>query len=105
MQPVIKAENLTKRFQDLVAVDHVSFETQAGQCFGFLGPNGAGKTSTIRMIYGFSPNHRRKFAGFRERHSTALSGNQNQDRGLPSGKQPRSGLHGLGKFAGLCPVF
>ena len=55
VEPVIKAENLTKRFQDLVAVDHVSFETQAGQCFGFLGPNGAGKTSTIRMIYGFSP--------------------------------------------------
>ena len=55
MQPVIKAENLTKRFQDLVAVDHISFEIQAGQCFGFLGPNGAGKTSTIRMIYGFSP--------------------------------------------------
>jgi len=44
---MVKAENLTKRFQDLVAVDHISFETQAGQCFGFLGPNGAGKTSTI----------------------------------------------------------
>ena len=55
MDPVVKAENLTKRFKDLVAVDRVSFEIEAGECFGFLGPNGAGKTSTIRMIYGFSP--------------------------------------------------
>ncbi len=55
VNPVIKAENLTKRFPDMVAVDRISFEIQAGECFGFLGPNGAGKTSTIRMIYGFSP--------------------------------------------------
>jgi lipooligosaccharide transport system ATP-binding protein len=55
LNPVVKAENLTKRFKDLVAVDHISFEIEAGECFGFLGPNGAGKTSTIRMIYGFSP--------------------------------------------------
>ncbi len=55
LNPVVKAENLTKRFKDLVAVDRISFETEAGECFGFLGPNGAGKTSTIRMIYGFSP--------------------------------------------------
>lgn len=55
MEPVVKAENLTKRFRDLVAVDGISFEIEAGECFGFLGPNGAGKTSTIRMIYGFSP--------------------------------------------------
>ncbi len=55
MDPVVKAENLTKRFKDLTAVDRISFEIRSGECFGFLGPNGAGKTSTIRMIYGFSP--------------------------------------------------
>jgi lipooligosaccharide transport system ATP-binding protein len=55
LEPVIKAVDLTKRFQELVAVDRISFEVRGGECFGFLGPNGAGKTSTIRMIYGFSP--------------------------------------------------
>lgn len=52
---IIAVENLRKTFGDLVAVDHVSFNVFAGECFGILGPNGAGKTSTIRMIYGFSP--------------------------------------------------
>ncbi|UCD71315.1 MAG: ATP-binding cassette domain-containing protein [Syntrophobacterales bacterium] len=55
MQYIIEAENLRKRFGDVVAVDGVSFRVVPGECFGILGPNGAGKTSTIRMIYGFSP--------------------------------------------------
>jgi lipooligosaccharide transport system ATP-binding protein len=55
LESIIKTENLTKRFGDFTAVDGISIEVQAGECFGFLGPNGAGKTSTIRMIYGFSP--------------------------------------------------
>lgn len=52
---VISASNLTKRFGDLVAVDHVDFAIRRGESFGFLGPNGAGKTSTMRMIYARSP--------------------------------------------------
>jgi lipooligosaccharide transport system ATP-binding protein len=52
---IIEAENLEKRFGDLVAVNGVSFQVFAGECFGMLGPNGAGKTSTIQMTYGFSP--------------------------------------------------
>lgn len=55
MEYVIEAENLRKKFGDLVAVDGISFSVALGECFGMLGPNGAGKTSTIRMIYGFSP--------------------------------------------------
>lgn len=55
MESVVEAENLKKRFGDLVAVDGVSFRLFRGECFGILGPNGAGKTSTIRMVYGFSP--------------------------------------------------
>ena len=50
----IKAENLTKRYGDLVAVDHINFEVQKGEIFGFLGPNGAGKTTTTRMLIGIS---------------------------------------------------
>ena len=46
----IRVDNLTKRFGHLVAVDHISFEVQEGEVFGFLGANGAGKTSTIMML-------------------------------------------------------
>ncbi len=47
---MLTVNDLSKRFGDLVAVDHVSFEINAGEIFGFLGPNGAGKTTTINMI-------------------------------------------------------
>lgn len=46
----VRAENLTKRFGDFTAVDHVSFTVRKGEVFGFLGPNGAGKTTTISML-------------------------------------------------------
>jgi len=52
---VIHALNLTKIFGKSTAVDHVSFEVQAGEIFGFLGPNGAGKTTTTRMLTGVIP--------------------------------------------------
>jgi ABC-2 type transport system ATP-binding protein len=48
----IEVMDLTKKFGDFVAVNHISFEVQRGQIFGFLGPNGAGKTTTIRMLLG-----------------------------------------------------
>ncbi len=44
--------DLRKRFDQLVAVDGVSFEVRAGESYGLLGPNGAGKTTTISMICG-----------------------------------------------------
>lgn len=47
---IITTDNLTKKFDDLVAVDHVSFSVKRGEIFGFLGPNGAGKTTTIKML-------------------------------------------------------
>jgi ABC-2 type transport system ATP-binding protein len=47
---VIEADELTKRFGNLVAVDHVSFSVEEGEIFGFIGPNGAGKTTTINML-------------------------------------------------------
>jgi len=55
MTGVIVAEGLSKQFEELVAVDHVNFEIEEGECFGFLGPNGAGKTTIIRMINCVSP--------------------------------------------------
>src|SRR5918995_1917999 len=50
--PVIQVENLTRRFGDFVAVDHVNFDVRAGEVVGYLGPNGSGKTTTIRMLLG-----------------------------------------------------
>jgi ABC-2 type transport system ATP-binding protein len=51
-EAVIKVENLTRRFGDFVAVDHISFEVEPGEVVGYLGPNGSGKTTTIRMLLG-----------------------------------------------------
>ena len=48
----LKVKDLTKVFGQLVAVDHISFQVNQGELFGFLGPNGAGKTTTIRMLTG-----------------------------------------------------
>ncbi len=53
-KPVV-AQNLIKKFGELVAVRGIDFEVRSGECFGFLGPNGAGKTSTMRMITCASP--------------------------------------------------
>ncbi len=47
---MIDAEGLTKKFDDLTAVDQVTFHVDEGEVFGFLGPNGAGKTTTVRML-------------------------------------------------------
>jgi ABC-2 type transport system ATP-binding protein len=46
------AEDLTYRYGDLVAVDHINFNVAEGEILGFLGPNGAGKTTTVKMLTG-----------------------------------------------------
>lgn len=50
--PAIDVKNLTRRFGDFVAVDHISFSVNEGEIVGYLGPNGCGKTTTIRMLLG-----------------------------------------------------
>jgi len=52
MGTIVKTEELTKRFADFTAVDHVNFKLDAGEVVGLLGPNGSGKTTTIRMLLG-----------------------------------------------------
>jgi ABC-2 type transport system ATP-binding protein len=47
---LIDAENLTRKFGDLTAVDKLTFHIKEGEVFGFLGPNGAGKTTTMRIL-------------------------------------------------------
>jgi len=48
----IATEQLTRKFGELLAVDHVDLQVEGGQFFGFLGPNGAGKSTTIKMLTG-----------------------------------------------------
>jgi ABC-2 type transport system ATP-binding protein len=48
----VEAHELTRRFGDFTAVDHISFEVRPGEILGYLGPNGSGKTTTIRLLLG-----------------------------------------------------
>lgn len=52
MENAIVAQELTYRYGDLLAVDHISFNVAQGEIFAFLGPNGAGKTTTVKMLTG-----------------------------------------------------
>ncbi len=50
--PMIRAVNLTRRFDALTAVDHLQIEVAPGEIFGLVGPDGAGKTTTLRLLCG-----------------------------------------------------
>jgi ribosome-dependent ATPase len=54
-EAAIEARDLTMRFGDFTAVDHVSFRIERGEIFGFLGSNGCGKTTTMKMLTGLLP--------------------------------------------------
>jgi ABC-type multidrug transport system, ATPase component len=63
---VIETKELTKRFGNFTAVDHISFNVYEGEIFGFLGANGAGKTTAMRMLCALSKptSGKGKVAGF-----------------------------------------
>lgn len=50
---MIEVTNLTKKYGDHIAVDHLSFRVEKGQIYGFLGPNGAGKSTTMNILTGY----------------------------------------------------
>jgi ABC-2 type transport system ATP-binding protein len=77
---MISVTDLTRRFGDFVAVDHVSFEVRKGEIFGLLGANGAGKSTTIRMLCGL----------LRPTEGTAIVGGVDVDRD-PEGVKCRIG--------------
>ena len=63
----VRLENLTKRFDDVVAVDGISLDIDRGRFFALLGPSGCGKTTTLRMIGGFEePTEGRILLGDRD---------------------------------------
>jgi len=51
-EPIIRAVNLTRKFDGLTAVDHLNLEIPRGEIFGLVGPDGAGKTTTLRLLCG-----------------------------------------------------
>ncbi|WP_081211850.1 ABC transporter ATP-binding protein [Salegentibacter sediminis] len=53
-EKVVEVNELTKKFGDFTAVDHISFDVYKGEIFGFLGANGAGKTTAMKMLIGIS---------------------------------------------------
>ena len=63
---VVEVEDLVRTFGSFVAVDHIHFQVEKGEIFGFLGPNGAGKSTTIRMLCGLllPTSGKGKVAGF-----------------------------------------
>ncbi|HLM47934.1 MAG TPA: ABC transporter ATP-binding protein [Myxococcaceae bacterium] len=63
---MIEVQNLTKRYRDRVAVEHLTFSVGEGEILGFLGPNGAGKSTTMKILTGFLPPSEgvAKVAGF-----------------------------------------
>jgi ribosome-dependent ATPase len=65
--PAIEAHDLTRRFGDFIAVDHVSFSIERGEIFGFIGPNGSGKTTTMKMLTGLLPASEGEFRLFGRR--------------------------------------
>jgi ABC-2 type transport system ATP-binding protein len=52
VEPIIQTRDLTRRFGDLTAVDHLNVEVAPGEIFGLVGPDGAGKTTTLRLLCG-----------------------------------------------------
>ena len=51
-EPVIRVRGLTRRFDGVIAVEHLTMDVRPGEVFGFLGHNGAGKTTTVRLLNG-----------------------------------------------------
>jgi ABC-2 type transport system ATP-binding protein len=102
----IEAVGLTKRYQDVVAVDDLSFRIREGAVTGFLGPNGAGKTTTLRMVLGLA----RPTAGhatidghrYTELTDPARSVGANLEvAGAHPGRSGRNHLRALAAMAGL----
>ena len=57
-KPAIVIEHLTKKYEDVKAVDSLSLRVEKGELFGLLGPNGAGKTTTINILWLDKANRR-----------------------------------------------
>jgi lipooligosaccharide transport system ATP-binding protein len=107
---IIQARELRKVFNDLTAVDGISFQVKKGELFGILGPNGAGKTTTIRMLYGFSPMTSGDLSvfgldiGADWRAIRSRIGVCHQENNLDPDLSVRENLEVFGRYFGMRPV-
>jgi ABC-2 type transport system ATP-binding protein len=103
---MIEVENLTKRYDDKVAVDDLTFTVQPGTVTGFLGPNGAGKSTTLRVIAGLDhPTSGRVRVNGRDFASSAAPmaelGLLLEAKAVHPGRSARNHLLAVGQTAGF----
>ena len=104
MGNTVELRGVTKRYDEFVAVDHLSFDIREGSVFGLLGPNGAGKTSTIRMMMGITLPDEGQVLCFGkpfERKHLELIGYMPEERGLYKKMKVIDHLLFLGQLKGL----
>ena len=105
---VVETREVSKKFDDRIAVDHLDLEISTGVCFGLLGPNGAGKTTTLRMVYGvtqatsgtirvFGMDIRHNLRAVRSRLGVTL-----QQNVLIEALSPKENLQVFGRYHLLC---
>lgn len=103
----LQMEGLTRRYGDVVALDHLSFAVPSGQVFGFLGPNGAGKTTAMRAVFGLvaldagTVSWKGAPVGAAERRRF---GYMPEERGLYPGMIIREQIEYLARLHGLTPL-
>ena len=106
MDAILKISNLTKEYENVVALDNVSLKIEKGSIFGLLGPNGAGKTSLIRILTGITLPDKGEFTlhGIENRDFDSLSkmiGYLPEERGLYKDMKIIDQLEFLGRIKGL----
>lgn len=110
MEPLIHAENLTKKFERHTAVQSLNLDVQQGEVLAFLGPNGAGKTTTVRMLTSIlKPTEgRASIAGHDvvndAREVRSLVGHLTEFPGLYLRMKAREYLDFYGELYGMAPV-
>lgn len=104
MNPILEIRHLVKRFDQLLAVDDLSFSVEAGEIFGFLGGNGAGKTTTLRMVLDILRPTSGDIALFGDAPSRRVAsriGFLPEERGLYSGMSAIETIVYFGRLKGL----
>ena len=81
MTDIVHVENLVKRYDDLIALDHFSLSIAPGEIFGLLGPNGSGKTTSINCILQLLAYDK---GTIEDRKSTRLNSSHSRRSRMPS---------------------